>query len=73
MVAPWWWFPFPWFFLGFLVIALLFRFVLFRRGGYGCGGRWDRGLDAESVLKRRLASGQITEEEYRRLREVIRA
>jgi uncharacterized membrane protein len=73
MVAPHWWFPFPWFLLTILFVVLLFRFVLFRRGWGGCGGGWDRSLDAESVLKRRLASGQITEEEYRRLLHVIRA
>ena len=64
---PYWWYPFPFFLLGFLFIFLLFRFVLFRGR---CG--WDRGMDADSILKRRLASGQITEDEFQRLRRIMK-
>ena len=67
-----WWFPFPWFFLTFLLVFVLFRFILFRRGWRGRGYSDDRLLDAESILKRRLASGQITEAEYQRLLQIVR-
>jgi uncharacterized membrane protein len=72
MFVPHWWYPFPWFLFTFLIVLLLFRFLFFRRG-WGWGGHWDRPLDAESMLKRRLASGQITEEEYHRLLQLIRS
>jgi len=65
-----WWFPIPWLFVTVLFVFLLVRFVLFRGG---CGwNRWDRPLDAESILKRRLAGGQITEEEFHRLRHILK-
>lgn len=70
-------FPFGFFFL----IAFCFiitRIVFFRRfrnaGGYGgpmCGP-WSYGRDAEMILKRRMANGDITEEEYKHLRDVLK-
>jgi uncharacterized membrane protein len=67
-----WWFGFPWIFFAIFFTFLIVRIVAFRRWGfgYGCG----RGmLDAESILKRRLASGDIAESEYQRLREIVRS
>lgn len=72
MYGPHWWFPWPWILLMVFFLFLILRFTLFRRG-WGCGGRWDTPLDAEAILKRRLASGQITEEEFQRLRNLLRA
>jgi uncharacterized membrane protein len=67
------WFPFPWIFFAVLIGFLIFRVVMYRR----YGGPWNRGanqgrLDAESVLQRRLASGEIDEAEYERIREILR-
>jgi len=73
MYAPHWWFPFPFILLTFLVVFLLVRLLFFRRWGWGCGGGWNRSFDAESILKRRLASGQITEDEFKRLRDIVKA
>lgn len=67
------WGPFCWF-IPILFFALLFfgRFWFWgcgwgwrRRGWHG--GRWE----AEAILQRRLAAGEIDEAEYRRLREVL--
>jgi hypothetical protein len=74
----WWWGLFP---LGWLLIAvLLFGLLRARRGygGYACrgcgwGSPWPGGgaTDAEAILKRRLANGEITEGDYQRLREAL--
>ncbi|GMA52245.1 hypothetical protein GCM10025857_36020 [Alicyclobacillus contaminans] len=75
--------PFFLFPLGFFLIAVLcftlVRIMFFRwcrrRGGAGCGlmdGPWNQVRDAEAILKRRLAMGEITEEEYRHLRSVLK-
>jgi putative membrane protein len=55
-------FPFLWFFLIFGAIWLLKR-----RGG--CGRRWDSG---ESVLAERYARGEISEQEFRDRKAVLR-
>lgn len=71
------------FHLGFFVfVALLFitlRIIFFRRfrrfGGTCSGpmyGPWNHGHDAEVILKRRLANGDITEEDYNHLRDVLK-
>ena len=83
----WWgyWFPpFGFFFvlLGLFVVFGIVRLILFRR--YGPWGGWGprpwrhgwygpdpAGFDADAVLKRRLASGEITEADYQRLREIL--
>ncbi|MDQ5814955.1 MAG: SHOCT domain-containing protein [Actinomycetota bacterium] len=56
-------FPFVWFFLIFGAI-----YFLKRRGGWG-GHRLDSG---ESVLAERFARGEITEQEFRERKEVLR-
>jgi uncharacterized membrane protein len=79
-----WFPPFGFFFvlLGVFVLFGILRLILFRRygpwgwGGGGPGpwrhGWYDHGAyDAEPVLRRRLASGEITEAEYQRLKEVL--
>ena len=69
----WWhgaWGAWCWF-IPFLLIVLIFG--RFRFGGCGWrrrgwhDGRWE----AEAILQRRLAAGEIDEAEYRRLREVL--
>lgn len=70
--SHWVWFPFSFFFL-FFVVAVGIRLLFFRRFWGGCG--WGRGYGFESheeVLRRRLAAGEITEEEYQRLRDILR-
>jgi uncharacterized membrane protein len=74
----WWghggYFPFGFIFF-VLFIAILFgcRFFAFGPAGRGCygSGRWDRRSDAEAILMRRLANGEINEEEYTRLKEFL--
>lgn len=84
MAWGYWFPPFGFFFVlvGLFVVFGIVRLVLFRRyahlgwGGWG-PGPWHRGwydhgaFDPEAVLKRRLASGEITEAEYQRLKEVL--
>lgn len=75
-------FPFVFFPFGFIFVVLCFivvRIVLFRRfrrfGGGFAGPAywsWSQGGDAEAILKRRLANGNITEEEYKHLRDVLK-
>ena len=60
--APWW-FLFPLFWVA-VVIGLAF---LFRRGWYH-----RQGGSGEAVLGERYARGEITEEEYRRRKAVLR-
>lgn len=71
-------FPFGIFFLIVLcfIIARIICFRRFRRFGHGCDGTmygpWNKEDDAEIILKRRLAKGEITEEEYRHLRTTLK-
>ena len=73
----WWWgAPFLWFipWLVFLVIgfAVLRGFGFRRRGRpWGACGWHDGSSDPDTVLKRRLASGEINEAEYQRLKELL--
>lgn len=61
-----------------VVVGLIARMVFFRRFGSSCGpgpfgrGPWSAGDDHEAILKRRLAAGEITEEEYQHVRDVLR-
>jgi putative membrane protein len=67
--GPWHWFPLMWIFpLIFLVVLLL---VLFRGVGWPTnGGREPRGKEdsARDILDRRYARGEITQEEYQRIK-----
>jgi putative membrane protein len=76
----WWFLFFPFGFLFFwLLVALIFRSVLWRgRGGPwggpgGAGRSWEGGTSAEQTLATRFAAGDIDEQEYRARLEVLRA
>ncbi|MFC5530413.1 hypothetical protein [Cohnella yongneupensis] len=79
------WFPvFPIVFFSLLIVFLIVRIVMFRRYGRSCGfgpyagyrNGWAKmsegNFDAELILKKRLASGEIGVEEYKQLLELIR-
>ena len=66
--GPWNGFPWMWIFpLIFLVVMLAF---LFRNAGWPmCGGRAeDKGESAKEILDRRYAKGEISQEEYLRIK-----
>ena len=70
--GPWWGFPWMWIFpLLFLAVFILF---LFR--GPGCpmfGGHrsQDREENARQILDRRYAQGEISREDYQRMRKEL--
>ena len=70
--APFCWIPFTIFFL-LLVAFIVSRIFWFRRYGGCCG--WQNGqngrVDAEAILRRRLANGDITEEEYQKVKDIL--
>ncbi len=72
--AGWGWGPGFFFCILFVIVIIGFiaRLLWFRHWG-GCG--WGPGRfsyqDHEDVLKRRLAAGEISEEEYNHLRDVL--
>ncbi len=70
--GPWEWFPLMWIFpLIFLVMVLIF---LFRGAGWPmCGGRGMRDSEesAKEILDRRYARGEISHEEYQRMKKEI--
>lgn len=79
----WWGHPygfFPFFPLGILMFLVLCfiaaRILFFRRWGGPWGGPgygpWNHDHGHESILKRRLANGEITEEEYQHLRTTLK-
>jgi uncharacterized membrane protein len=77
-VPFWFWLARPLFFI-IVVIAIvsLIRLLVWRRWGWrrgpcGHGGWTAPGQDAEAVLRRRLAAGEIDEAEYRRVREILK-
>jgi len=76
--AGWGWgFGFVWLLFILLFIGFFVRMLFFRRWGgcgWGPGGRYGYGgfQDHEEVLKHRLAAGEISEEDYQRLRDVLR-
>ncbi|MDQ0200352.1 SHOCT domain-containing protein [Neobacillus ginsengisoli] len=63
---------YPWFgFLFFILVIgfIIFRVVTFRKyGGRRCGS-FD---EAEAILRKRLAGGEINEEEYQKLKEALK-
>jgi putative membrane protein len=72
----WWFLLFPFGFLFFwLLVALIFRTVLWRgRGPWGPGRGWQgTAASAEQTLATRFAAGDIDEQEYRARLEVLRA
>lgn len=54
-----------------LVGLLVSRIFMFRRHARWCDERSYGRFDAEAILKRRLASGEIHEDEYQRLKAVL--
>lgn len=57
----------------FVLCFVVCRIFLFRRFNRPyCGTRQDN-QDAEAILKRRLASGEITEAEYKQLKDLLRS
>lgn len=70
----WWdgqWYGFPWMWIFALIfLACLFLFFFRGRGGPMCGGhrRQDREASAREILDRRYARGEISREEYQRMR-----
>jgi uncharacterized membrane protein len=80
MAADWtwaWWWPIGWIFFIFLMVMIM-RFVFWGRRGwrhaywgphgyYGPPGH----VPAEEILRQRLAKGEITEDEYKRLMDVL--
>jgi uncharacterized membrane protein len=62
-----------WWIIPVVILAIIaFKFVFFARFGWW-GGRWGHDLaDPDAILKRRLASGDIGESEYARLRDLVR-
>ena len=64
----------PWcfgFLFFFLIIAFfMFRMLAFRRFG-GFRRDWQSD-DAEAILRKRLASGEISEEEYQKIMAVLK-
>ncbi|MBI5637717.1 MAG: SHOCT domain-containing protein [Nitrospinae bacterium] len=71
MHEPWYGFPWMWIFpLLFFIVMLLF---LFRGSGWPmCGGhRTHKRENAREILDRRYASGEISREEYQRMKKDI--
>jgi uncharacterized membrane protein len=66
-------FPFGPIFCALFLAFVIFRIFAFRRCGWRRRG-WhgDDRFEAEAILQRRLASGEITAEEYHRLKEILK-
>ncbi len=63
-----------WFFAGLIVLKALgiaFVILLVARIAAGVKSRWGHWDRASEILRGRLAAGEITEDQYRRLREVL--
>ena len=70
MHGPWEWFPMMWIFpMIFLVVILLFLF----RGGRPMCDSGERGKEesAREIIDRRYAKGEITKEEFERMKKDI--
>jgi len=63
----------PWCF-GFLFFILIFGFFIFRAFAFRNYGGYRRGWhdEADAVLRKRLASGEINEEEYQKLKDTLK-
>lgn len=66
-----WFFPFGFFLLIILMGLGLAKMLRFRHFGHHCGRPFEHS-DYEGILKNRLANGEITEEDYQRLKELLR-
>lgn len=73
--------PFPYipfvfpigFFIVLFVVFGFFRILHFRRYGRGCYyGHFDGRLPAEEILKRRFINQEISEEQYLKMKEVLK-
>lgn len=64
MMAGWMWMP-------FLLVMLVMMFFMMSMGGHRHGdhGHGGHGGDARSVLDRRYAAGELTREEYQRIKD----
>jgi uncharacterized membrane protein len=52
---------------------LIIRIIYFRRYGRSCCyGRFDGRLEAEEILKRRFINHEISEDEYLKMKEVLK-
>ena len=58
-------------FLLIIVGLIIYLFRRFRHGGYARHPREER-MHATEILAERFARGEITEEEYRRMKEVLK-
>lgn len=74
--GPWWIFPIV--MPISMLIVMLIAFVMFRELFWGRPGRWSRGSQDEpskdpalEVLRRRFASGEITEQEFEEKRKIL--
>ncbi|MFD1674516.1 hypothetical protein [Alicyclobacillus fodiniaquatilis] len=68
-----WFFPFGLFFFVPFLVFIVIRFCIFRNFNRSCAGPiWRDGAEAEAILKRRLASGDIGEAEYNKLKDLLK-
>ena len=71
-----WYWPFLFFFFG-LFILMCFLFRGWRRRSYSCwwpgwsGYRYNEKSEAKDILKKRYAKGEISKEEYEKMKEEI--
>ncbi len=65
--------PFCGIFFVLLIAFIVTRIFFIRRcGGWSRGYGWyDGRQDAEAILRRRLANGDITEEEYQKMKDIL--
>lgn len=63
----------PWCF-GFMFLFFIFLFFSVRMLAFGRFGGCRRGLydESENILRNRLASGEINEEEYQKLKNILK-
>lgn len=69
-MAPAWWASMALLSVVFLIVVLFFLFWVIGRL-YSSGRQAHSPLQALEILKERLARGEITEEEYRRLKKIL--